>query len=168
MVSERVHLATEFEFKVACFMTVGKQNDAGLRAELAGTECERAEESFCKCRRTFAQCAGQDENRVAAGHFGKAGNRVGPAGREVHEGAASTQRAGECYGTDQRMTHQGRPGFDACVEDERKDAGMQAFGRNGVRENLGSEFAGPGMGRMSLYDHRATSSQRGCCVATRD
>ena len=81
----------EFVEERGAFRSIGNEDDAGLGAELAGAQRERSEEALGECGGAFAECAGKDEDRVAAGHLSEAGDGIGTGGGEIHEGAAGAE-----------------------------------------------------------------------------
>ena len=84
----------------------------GLGAELTRAEGKGAEEALRQVLRALFDSGRKDENRVAAGHLGKAGDGVGASGGEVHEGAAGSQGTGEGDGGNAGM-------LDECGADLR-------------------------------------------------
>ena len=92
-------LARQIERK-SHFRPFGHENDAGLGAELAGAEGEGSKRPLASAARSFAQRAGEHEDRIAAGHLSEAGDGMGTRSGEVHERAAAAERARESDGAD--------------------------------------------------------------------
>src|ERR1700723_3807561 len=101
-------------------LLLGKQDNAGLGAHLSGAERKGVKQALGQSLGIAGQRAGENEDRVAAGHLGKAGDRMGAGGGPVPQRAAGFERAGESHGLDQRMTHQGCPSLDPGLIEKRE------------------------------------------------
>ncbi|MNK68871.1 hypothetical protein D3C87_882490 [compost metagenome] len=142
------------------------KNDGNARigAELAGTHGERTRPAlgngFTASRNGFRQ----QEHRVDRTEFAEEGDRLGALGAEVEERAAAGERTGETDRLDARMLHERGTDIAAAALDQREDAGMQIVLLNGGENGFGNDFAGAGMGGVTLDNHWAAGRQSRCGV----
>src|SRR6185437_5331378 len=99
------------------------EDETWLGAELSGAQRERGVQASGDRLTALAKCTRQDENRVGAAHFRVDRDGLLTGGGEVHQRAASFERAGEAYGADQWMTDQNRSDVCSGIEEQRKCPG---------------------------------------------
>jgi hypothetical protein len=143
-----------------------REHEAGLCAELADADRERALQSLRDCGCAIFQRAGQDEEGIRAAHFREDGTRLGACRRGVKERAACAFRAGEAERARERMAHERLRDLRAGAVQQRECAigNMACFHRaiDGARD----DFRGAGMRRVRLHhDGAARRESRGRVAA---
>ncbi|EZP69853.1 hypothetical protein BV97_05537 [Novosphingobium resinovorum] len=146
---------------------VDGDDEAGIGAELPGAHRQRADEGRAQRFGTRGEGGGEQHDRVDRTHLGIDRDRLGPGRGGAHQRHAAGARSGEA------------DRLDAVVGDQRGacltrggEVGEHALGqmtqRHRALDGAGHQFAGAGMGRVTLDDNRTTRREGGGGVSARD
>lgn len=141
----------------------GREDEAGLHAELADAERHRAREPGADLLGALGSGLGRDDHGVEGAEFAVEGDRHGTGGRRVEEGASAPYGTGESGGRDQRVPDE----LDARLEpvDQAEDALRDAVPGGGPAQHGGDQFGGGGVVGVRLDDDGAARGERARGVA---
>ena len=146
-------------------LAVDHHGNAGVGAELARAEGERPGPAFRDGVSACGEGGGEKEHRVHGAKFAEEGDRFGPLGAEVEEGAAPGEGAGEADGLDEGVLDQRLAHVALAALHQGEGAGGHVGRLDGGVDGLGDDLAGSGVGRVALDDDRTTGGEGGGGVA---
>ena len=122
------------------------KDHARIGAELAGAKRQRPGPACADLRAPCFQGARQDEDRIDRAELAIEGDGFGALRAKIEQRAATTKRAGEAHGLDQRVLDQCLTDIALAALDQAEHALGHAAAFDGGVHGFGDDLAGAGMG----------------------